>query len=480
MKKIFILLLFLEIISYNYEICSQVKFSAKSDLIKLNIKPLPPDTIPPFFTINLPNVKEGFAINFRDSIFFINGLVSDNLGKTKLFVNNELKGSFTNGQFSTSHKLEEGENVINISVLDKKNNKTEKTIKINYDKRADINPPQIKLLPPFEQLNRGIQVISKSSLFEDIILSGNFFDESEILEIKVNGLDVDSMVNGNFYFNFKKSLPDTIILTAADIYGNYTEIIAKVKFEDPAEIQNTLKNITYHALLIGVEDYADQRINNLDNPLKDVENLKRVLIDNYTFEKQNVVVLKNPKRISILTALQKFREKLAENDNLLIFFAGHGYYDQDQDMGYWLPSDAVKDDYSNWLPNSTVRDFIRAINTKHTLLISDACFAGSIFSSREPILNASRSILEIYKVRSRKAMTSGIKNQKVQDRSKFSEYFIKFLLENNSKFLTTQELFTKIRSAVLNNTQVKQNPEFGSIPFTGDEGLSGDFIFIHK
>ncbi len=107
-------------------------------------------------------------------------------------------------------------------------------------------------------------------------------------------------------------------------------------------------------------------------------------------------------------------------------------------------------------------------------------FAGSIFSSREPFRDASRSILEIYKVKSRKAMTSGVKNQKVQDRSKFTEYLIKFLLENKNKFLTTQELFTKVRAALLNNTKISQTPEYGSIPFTGDEGLSGDFIFIHN
>lgn len=459
---------------------SQIKFSTKSDFITLNIKKLPPDTIPPFFTINLPNVKQGFAINHKDSIFYINGLISDNLGKTRLYVNNSFVGNFENGQYSIPFRLSLGENYISLSGLDKKNNKYESYLRINYDPHADINPPQLKLLPPFEQINRGIQVIPKFAIDSNLVLKGKYFDENSILEIKVNGISVDSISDGIFTYYFGKYIPDTLVIFASDVFGNYTEINSVIKVEDDQNLQNNLKDIQYYALLIGVEDYSDQRINNLDYPVKNIENLKRILVDNYIFDKQNIILLKNPKRNNIISEFQKLRGKLSENDNLLIFFAGHGFFDEDQDMGYWLPSDAIKDDYSNWLTNSTIRDFIKAINTKHTLLISDACFAGSIFSSREPLLDASRSIIEIYKVKSRKAITSGIKNQKVQDRSKFTEFFLKFLMENKSKFLTAQELFTKVRAAVLNNSNIVQTPEYGSIPFTGDEGLSGDFIFIHK
>lgn len=480
MNKLQKIFWFFFLVFFSINISAQIKFSSKSDPIKLLIKKLPPDTIPPNYTVNLPNILPGYPINHRDSIFILNGLVYDNLGKTKLFVNNSYIGLFENGQYSVPINITKGENLIHIVAVDKKNNKSEKRILINYDPTSDVNPPQIKLLPPFEQASRGIQVINKSLQDDDIILIGKYFDENELLEIKVNDLPIDSINEGYFYFNFGKNLPDSISIFAADVFGNYSTLNCNIRVEEYETIKEDLADVSYYALLIGVEHYADQRINSLDYPLKDIENLRRVLTDNYLFDKNNITVLKNPKRSSIISVFQNLRETLSEKDNLLIFFAGHGYFDSDQDMGYWLPSDAVKDDYSNWLPNSTIRDFIRAINTKHTLLLSDACFAGSIFSSREPFTEASKSILEIYKVRSRKAMTSGIKNQKVEDRSKFTEYLLKFLLENKNKFLTSQELFTKVRAAVLNNSRVSQTPEFGSIPFTGDEGLSGDFIFIHR
>ncbi len=480
MKIRFIYLITIYLILSFIQLLPQTKFSAKSSFIKLNIKIPPPDTIAPYLTINLPPVKENFLINFRDSIFYINGLVTDNSNKIRIYVNNNFVGNFISGQYSTFEKLSLGENIIRVLAVDKKGNKIEKVLKLNYDPKADVTPPQIKLLPPFDQLNRGIQIIRKNIFEDDVFLSGRIIDESEILDIQINGIPVDSIIGDYFYFNFKSSIPDSINIIAWDNYGNYNEISANIKLDDYSYFENNTDSIKYHAILIAVENYADQRINNLDYPIKNASNLARVLKDYYRFDSKNIIVLKNPKRTSIISVFQRLRDQLTEKDNLLIFYAGHGYFDPDQDMGYWLPSDAIKDDYSNWLPNSSIRDFIKSINTKHTLLISDACFAGSIFSTREPLLDASRSILETYKVRSRKAMTSGIKNQKVEDNSKFSEFLIKFLMDNQVKYITAQEIFTKVRSAVLNNSSLNQTPEFGIIPFTGDEGLSGDFIFIKK
>jgi hypothetical protein len=474
------LIIILLLIFNCFEIISQTKFSTKSGSISLNIKIPPPDTVIPYLTVNLPPVKENYTINWRDSIFYINGLISDNSNKIKIFVNNNFIGNFVNGQYSTFEKLNLGENILRVTAIDKKGNKSEKVFKVNYDPKADITPPQIKLLPPFDQLNRGIQIIRRNQLENDLILTGRVIDESEVIDILINGIPADSIVGEFFYFNFKKSIPDSVSVFVSDKYGNYNEVIATVKLEDYSYFENNPDSVCYYAILIAVENYSDQRINNLDYPIKNTNNLARVLKDYYKFDSKNITVLKNPKRSNIISAFQKLRDNLSEKDNLLIFYAGHGYFDAEQDMGYWLPSDAQKDDYSNWLPNSTIRDFIKSINTKHTLLISDACFAGSIFSSREPLIDASRSILEIYKVRSRKAMTSGIKNQKVEDNSKFTEFLIKFLIENKEKYVTAQEIFTRVRAAVLNNSSLPQTPEFGSIPFTGDEGLSGDFIFIKK
>lgn len=136
-----------------------------------------------------------------------------------------------------------------------------------------------------------------------------------------------------------------------------------------------------------------------------------------------------------------------------------------------------KNNRAQWVSNSTIRDFIRGINTKHTLLITDACFSGGIFKTRAAFKESSVAIQKLYTIPSRKAITSGTLNE-VPDRSVFVEFLLKRLSNNSKKYLSSEKLFSSFRQAVINNSPVNQIPQFGEIREAGDEG--GDFIFMHK
>lgn len=232
---------------------------------------------------------------------------------------------------------------------------------------------------------------------------------------------------------------------------------------------------TYHALLIAVNDYDDNSINDLDQPVKDAEKLYDVLINEYLFEKVNVTLLKNPQREEIINALDRLEGTIEETDNLLIFYAGHGHWDEDTRKGYWLPSDARQSSTANWIRNSSISGYIRGINSKHTLLIADACFSGGIFKTRDAFGSSEMAIERLNKLPSKKAMTSGTLKE-VPDRSVFIEYLVKRLYENEDKYLPSEQLFFSFKTAVLNNSD--NIPQFGEINGAGDEG--GDFIFIRK
>ena len=231
----------------------------------------------------------------------------------------------------------------------------------------------------------------------------------------------------------------------------------------------------YYALLIGVEEYDDPKINDLSNPVKDAMSLYNTLIKYYTFEKENVEVLKNPTRADVIETLDAFSQKITEKDNLVVFYAGHGYWDKDKNLGYWLPADAKQNSTANWLRNSTIRDYIGAIKSKHSLLIADACFSGGIFKTRSAFRDADMAVGKLYSLPSRKAMTSGTLKE-VPDESAFIQYLNKRLEENEDKFISSEELFTRFRRAVLNNSP--NVPQYGTIKDAGDEG--GEFIFIKR
>lgn len=237
----------------------------------------------------------------------------------------------------------------------------------------------------------------------------------------------------------------------------------------------------FYGLIIGVQDYIDDSVKDLDYPLQDAQNIINALTGYYTFDPQNIVFLKNPTKAQITDELDKLVEKVTPNDNLLIFYAGHGYWDEQFNQGFWLPADTKKNSRGTWLSNGILRDYITGIRSKHTLLISDACFSGGIFKTRDAFGGSAdrpdRATEELYKYPSRKAMTSGAMKE-VPDKSEFVKYFIKRLQENPENYLPAQRLFSSLREPVINNSPNSQVPQFGVIRETGDE--DGEFIFIRR
>jgi Caspase domain len=252
----------------------------------------------------------------------------------------------------------------------------------------------------------------------------------------------------------------------------------RVKFLTPEQLASNeggSKPRNNYALLIAVEDYQDSLIISLNEPVKDATALREILIGEYTFEPEYVTLLSNPTFEEINVAFDDLSHKITPNDNLLIFYAGHGYFDEKTGIGYWMPSDAQQKNRAKWFRNSALVENMGAINSKHTLLIADACFSGGIFKTRAPFNNASVDISKMMRSASRKAMTSGSLTT-VPDKSVFMKYLLKTLKENENQFLPSEDLFDAVRIAMRNNTETR--PQYGEIQNAGDEG--GNFVLIKR
>ncbi|OFY54965.1 MAG: hypothetical protein A2Y87_02800 [Bacteroidetes bacterium RBG_13_46_8] len=338
----------------------------------------------------------------------------------------------------------------------------------------DTTPPLIKIITPEFKSNEKLactkpEINILGRITDDISGIDHIFINSEECELSKDGL-------------FVKMIPlkkgeNTVRIYAVDKQDNYAEMSMVLNFIPESSAVTSALNVSgkYYALLIGVNEYLDPTLPNLDYPVGDAESLYKVLVSDYIFENGNIVLLKNAKRADINIALDNLAQKITPEDNLLIFYAGHGWWDEKADIGYWLPADANKSYKTEWFRNSTLCDYIREINSKHTLLITDACFGGSIFKTRSISMEANKAIQMLYDLPSRKAMTSGTLD-KVPDRSSFVKFLIERLRENKEKCLSSEQLFSSFRIAVINNSDVI--PQYGEIKNVGDQG--GDFIFIRK
>ena len=414
------------------------------------------------------------------------------------------RASNLSATITTQMNLEGGIDIINLVVIDSSINKKYfvlkgETLSFNILRKKndlaetlskDLKPPQISILTPSS--SRGMK---KSLNNNNLTVRGIVTDESGIYEVLVNGVVAQLSSNGNFWADVRLHFGEnTINIMAEDMKGNKSTqsisvvrlsaaqppptIVREEKFQVPIAAKTVdFKFGKYYALIIANQNYRYKSVSDLDYPIEDAKKIRDVLTDYYTFDKSNVYFLENPDRREILNILIKLRRNLNENDNLLIFYAGHGYWDEDERQGYWLPKNADWDDRSDWLSNSDLRDKIRAIKAKNLLLISDACFSGGIFKVREAFTKPEISIQKIYDLPSRKAITSGALKT-VPDKSVFVEYLVKRLKNNQEKYLYSEKLYISMRDAVINNSPTNQTPQFGVIGSAGDEG--GDFVFVRK
>ncbi len=341
------------------------------------------------------------------------------------------------------------------------------------DRSVDVEPPSIKLITPAI----GTADFHRTGK-KEFDLIGEVKDQSDIKFVSVNSEMRE--INEYGLFSYRLSLEagrNQVNFTVMDMHDNVREHSVTIEFIPPVVTlaDKITRDSRYFALLIGINEYRDDGIPDLDNPIRDAEAFHDALVNNYTFSPNHITFLKNPTRSDIINELDLLRNRVTENDNLLIFYAGHGYWDEEGKIGYWLPSDARRISTVDWFRNSTLVDYLQVINTKHTLLVTDACFAGSIFKARAVKMDIDIAYEKIYEMRSRKAMTSGTLSE-VPDESAFIKYLIQRLNENQEQYLSSEELFSRIRMAVISNSNVV--PQYGEIQNVGNEG--GDFVFLKK
>jgi len=334
-------------------------------------------------------------------------------------------------------------------------------------------PPEIRILSP--DLEFGTTFITTEPVLN---LIGKVTDEKAVNTLIIDSQVIEISENGVFSMELQLSSGITeVSVVTMDKNDNVREYKLLVELVPEAlSLADKVKNESkYYALLIGINNYFDPPIRDLDHAIQDAEELYAILVGKYNFEEDYVELLKDARRNEISYALEKLSRTVTPNDNLLIFYAGHGTYNEKANIGYWLPSDARKVTKIDWLSNSMLVDYLKQIDSRHTLLITDACFAGSIFNSRAAFYDAPNSIEKLYELPSRKAMTSGMLTE-VPDQSAFINYLIDRLKDNQEKYLSAYQLFSIIREPVINNSDAV--PQYGEIRNVGDEG--GDFIFIKQ
>ena len=338
---------------------------------------------------------------------------------------------------------------------------------------TDLSAPVITLSEPSP--SRGFEVTSTASA---AMVKGFASDPSGIKAITINGNEVYNRNDGNFWgeVQLQEGL-NKITVSATDMAGNKAEQIFELnKKPGKAKADMVSKPGKNYALLLAAQNYTDKKIPSLENPVADAVKLKLILKNDYRFAEEEIITLFNPSADDMRSRMLELKSQLQPEDNLVIFYAGHGIWAEKERKGYWLLTDAKLSEPSSWLSNAEMLELIAGVPARHTLLITDACFSGSVFKTRNVNVDRPVAIEQLDEKISRVAITSG-NDTEVPDRSVFMKYLVKALGENKEKYLSAQKMFVNhIIEAVM--TETKTEPRYGTLEQAGHIG--GDFIFMRR
>jgi hypothetical protein len=252
------------------------------------------------------------------------------------------------------------------------------------------------------------------------------------------------------------------------------------------------KSNRWKALLICCSDYGNGQFETLRTPPNDIRKLRDVLQSQYGFD---VTLLDSAEATfkGIRAALKNLQETCKPEDNVLIYYAGHGFEDGASRAGYWLPTDAR--DTNEGLANVEIKDRIARLPARRVLLVSDSCFSGEFLTRRNisagtaPFIQDSSKSVEVSVDLarnlnpSREIITSG-NREPVQDagvgycadHSPFACALITALEKVPlGAALSSTDLYVDVYGSLRSNPAYVQKPQRGTIE--GHNG--GEFFLVH-
>jgi hypothetical protein len=237
------------------------------------------------------------------------------------------------------------------------------------------------------------------------------------------------------------------------------------------------ENGRYYAIVIGINQYPSP-LPTLETAVNDAQAIANVLKKDYGFQ-VTLLLDSQATRSHILDGINSFHDKLNENDNLLIYYAGHGWWDTAAEKAYWLPVDAGSNYSSNRIISDDLTAAVRGQNARHVLIISDSCYSGGLTRAidRSPEQFLYRMLVK----RSRTLMSSG-GNEPVSDggtdgHSVFANALLQALAKPRQAIFTGSNLLHgSIREQVAGKSN--QDPQYSLIRNSNDD--QGDFVFVRN
>lgn len=250
----------------------------------------------------------------------------------------------------------------------------------------------------------------------------------------------------------------------------------------PSEPPDARRVIT----VIGIDGYT--ALPRLKNAVSDAKGVRELFVNSFGFQEPVPPLFNEAATKEAIEDLieDQLRKKLRPNDELILFFAGHGCTREerigplDKSTSFIAPVNAQPEQWKTKIKVKNLLDSINSLDVRCALVILDACNSGLHL---DDLLWTARSGTDRYKRAShklgRKLLASARKDQLARDdgpvpnHSLFTGTLIRGLQErevdwDQNGFVTCQELGLYVEQRVAQATEHAQTPGFGC--FGQDKG----------
>ncbi len=267
-------------------------------------------------------------------------------------------------------------------------------------------------------------------------------------------------------------------------------------YSGPLKAQSFGSKANTYALVIGISDYEDEGIKDLNYAHRDAQIFANFLTTKPggSVPEENIILLTDSLATSgaIVDGLDVLKKKIKKGDKFIFYFAGHGRVEEEEfePLGFLLAYNTLPNNFQrNALALEKLNKFSRRITlgTKaETLLLLDACHAGELAGLNNNGVALTEDQREEKNAREVRIMACK-KNQKSLElsslgggRGLFSYYLVKGLsgesADEDDEIVSLDELKSYIKKNVKRTAEGLNHPGGQTPEFSGEEEIKLAFF----
>lgn len=358
--------------------------------------------------------------------------------------------------------------------------------------------PNIELLEPAVTVTRGIPSIQFGQGESSKHLVGKIDAATGLSRLLLNDKAVKVDANGRFETDVSLQGEETLVRIVATDKRNQSSDLSLRLLASGNSVAETFPGASggelkrsgdiqfgkFYAIIIGNNEYGAYPA--LKTPIADAKSLELLLRERYGFKTKLLI---NANRHTIMSAFNELNQKLTDQDNLLIYYAGHGEIDKKSQTAYWLPVDSETGNSANWISSQSITEFLSIMPAKHIMVVADSCYSGALTGSAVARLpdgmddaKRERWLKAMNSRKARTVLTSGgvkpVMDQGGGEHSVFANAFLK-VLRGNKRIIEDYDIFRDVANQVQASAArggFEQKPQYAPLQHAGHEG--SPFFFV--